>query len=174
MSKLGTLHFLIGKMGAGKSTYSNKFSSENGAILISEDEWLSKLYPNEIESFDDFIIRHKKLLSVLGPHVQQILKSGSSVILDFPANTKDSRQWYLKVANAVKAPHQAFYLNVSNEKCLEQIAKRRIEQPERAKYDTLEMFETVTHYFEEPSADEGIDIYVVDSLPKQEPTNQTR
>jgi predicted kinase len=162
MSKLGTLHFLIGKMGAGKTTYSKRFSAESGAILISEDDWLTQLYPDEINNFDDFLVRHRKLLAVLGPHVQQIIKSGSSVVMDFPANTIDSRQWYLKIANTVKAPHQAVYLNVANEKCLEQIAKRKVEQPEREKYDTPEMFAMVTQYFEEPSSSENINIQVIE------------
>ncbi|WP_354624511.1 ATP-binding protein [Psychromonas sp. MME2] len=161
MGNLGTLHFLIGKMGAGKTTYSTTFASESNVVLISEDEWLTKLYPDEINDFDDFVVRHHKLLDVLAPHVQQILKAGSSVVLDFPANTIDSRKWYLDVANAVNAPHRAIYLKVSNEKCLEQISKRRIEQPERAKYDTPEMFETVNQYFEEPLDSEGVNIHVV-------------
>jgi len=164
MSALGTLYFLIGKMGAGKTTFSAQFSKDDDVILISEDEWLNSLYPNEIHDFDDFLVRHHKLLKVLGPHVQQILKSGSSVILDFPANTKISRQWYVSVADGVSAPHQAIYLHVTNDKCIEQIAKRRQEQPLRAKFDTPQMFERVTQYFEEPTEDEGICLQVIHSV----------
>jgi predicted kinase len=161
MKEIGTLHFLIGKMGAGKSTYSARYSADSGAILISEDQWLNALYPDEINTFDDFVVRHRKLLGLLGPHVQQILKSGSWVILDFPANRVDDRKWYLDIANAVNAPHRAVYLQASNEICLAQIAKRRIEQPDRAKFDTPEMFETVTQFFEEPSGSEGLNIHLV-------------
>ena len=161
MDTVGTLYFLVGKMGAGKSTYSSSFSEKSGAILISEDDWLSKLYPDEINDFNDFVVRHHKLLNVLRPHVGQVLESGSSVVLDFPANTKDSRQWYLEVARAANATHEAIYLNVSDEKCLEQIAKRRIEKPEREKFDTTEMFELVTQYFEEPSESEGINLRII-------------
>lgn len=163
MTELGTLYFLIGKMGAGKSTYSTKLSADLAAVLISEDEWLNKLYPNEINDFDDFLVRHAKLLNLLGPHVQQILKAGSSVVLDFPANTVKDRQRYLNIANEIDAPHKAIYLNVSNELCLAQIAKRRLGQPERVKFDTPEVFEMVTQYFEEPDESEGIVIQVVNN-----------
>ena len=55
MSHRGTLIYFCGKMGAGKSTESKKIAIERNAVLISEDEWLSKLYPNQITSFDDYI-----------------------------------------------------------------------------------------------------------------------
>ncbi|MFQ3232029.1 AAA family ATPase [Reinekea sp.] len=162
MNELGTLHFFIGKMGAGKTTYSTKLSKEIGGVLISEDEWLNKLYPNEINNFDDFLVRHSKLLDVIGPHVQKILKAGSSVVLDFPANTIKDRKRYLNIANEIKAPHVATYLNVSNELCLLQIAKRRLEQPDRVKFDTPEVFEMVTQYFEEPNESEGLSLHIME------------
>ena len=37
-------------------------------------------------------------------------------------------------------------------------AKRRVEQPERAQFDTPAMFATVTQYFEEPTAVEGLNL----------------
>jgi len=105
MNSTGTLYFLIGKMGAGKTTFAAKFAAEIGAILISKDEWLGNLYPDEILNLDDFVARHHKLLNVLGPHVQKILTSGSSVVLDFPANTSDTSLLYMDIANAVNAKH---------------------------------------------------------------------
>ncbi len=162
MSKLGTLYFLIGKMGAGKSTFSRKISAELGAVLISEDDWLNTLYPGEINNFDDFLVRHRKLLNLLQTHVEQILTSGSSVIMDFPANTIDSRQWYVNLAKNASAAHQAIYLKASDEKCLMQIANRRIEQPDRAKFDTPETFAMVNQYFEEPLESEHLILLVIE------------
>jgi len=45
MIEVGKLIFFCGKMGAGKSTKSKEFASESNAVLLSEDEWLSILYP---------------------------------------------------------------------------------------------------------------------------------
>ena len=44
MPTTGTLIF-FGKMGAGKSTKSKEVSITKNAVLLSEDEWLSILYP---------------------------------------------------------------------------------------------------------------------------------
>ena len=161
MKEIGTLHFMIGKMGAGKSTFSHAFAEEYGCVLISEDTWLSQLYPDEIHTFDDFLIRHKKLLKVLGPHVTSILRSGASVIMDFPANTVDSRRWFIDTATKAGAEYKAIYIQASDELCLRRIEKRTIEQPERAKFDTPEVFESVNRFFEEPTENEKLTVQVV-------------
>ncbi len=154
----GTLHFLIGKMGAGKSTYSKKLAVDTGYILISEDKWLAQLFPDEINNFDDYINRHRRLLSLLEDHIKQILKAGSSVILDFPGNTVETRTWFKAVAQSANAPLLAHYIKASDEKCLAQIKIRRVEQPIRAKFDTPEVFQQVNRFFEEPTDAEGITV----------------
>lgn len=90
--------------------------------------------------------------------MQSILTTGTDVVMDFPANTVSQREWFREIYTEVNAPHNLVYLDVSNERCLKQIAKRRIEQAERSETDTLEMFEAVTRFFTEPTPDEGFNI----------------
>ena len=52
------------------------------------------------------------------------------------------------------------YVNPGNEKCLAHIKKRGSEHPERAQFDTEDMFNAVSEYFEEPSESEGLNITV--------------
>ena len=78
--------------------------------------------------------------------------------MDFPANTVSHRKWFQTLYSEINAPHELIYLDISDEICLKQIAQRRIEQPERALFDTEEVFRRVTSYFEEPSVDEGFNI----------------
>ena len=156
--KTGTLTFLCGKMGAGKSTEAKIIASETNAVLLSEDEWLSSLYPQQISSFEDYLKYAALLRPLVRSHVQNILSTGTNVVMDFPANTKNQRQWFVNLASEIGAGHQLIYLNVGNELCLKQIAKRRTEQPERAVFDTEEVFTYVTRYFEEPHQSEGLNV----------------
>ena len=82
--------------------------------------------------------------------MQQILSTGTNVVLDFPANTLKQRAWFKKIASDICANHQLIYLDVDDQTCINQIAKRQSEQPERAAFDTEEMFHHVTKYFEPP------------------------
>jgi adenylate kinase family enzyme len=148
-------------MGAGKSTKSKQVSQERNAVLISEDEWLSKLYPNQITSFDDYLHYSSLLKPLIKSHVLDLLKKGTSVVMDFPANTVNQRKWFKEIIKEANAQNELIYLNVSNDVCLRQIEKRRIEQPERAIYDTESMFTEVTKHFQEPEQGEGFNLQIL-------------
>lgn len=158
MRQLGTLYFFCGKMGAGKSTKSKQLAKDKHAVLLSEDEWLSFLYPNQITSFDDYLKFSAQLKPLVKKHVQNILSVGTDVVMDFPANTQKLRKWFLDIVSEVNASHQLLFLNLNNEQCLRQIEQRRNEQPERAAFDTEEVFIHVTRFFEAPEVSEGLNI----------------
>ena len=161
MNEVGTLTFFCGKMGAGKSTKAKELALEKNTILISEDEWLATLYPSEISSFDDYIKYAAILRPLIKTHVQKILLTGTNVVLDFPGNTVKQRIWFKKLSEEIKVNHNLIFLDISNERCLEQISKRRKEQPKRASFDTEEMFHHVTKYFETPMEKEGLELTII-------------
>lgn len=154
----GHLIFFCGKMGAGKTTQSKAIAANRNAVLLSEDEWLSAHYPGLIHSFDDYL----KYSSLIKPFVKglvvRLLTTGATVVMDFPANTEKQRQWFLALSQATECAHELIFLDVSDEQCLMQIAKRRQEQPERAHFDTENVFYEVTKHFEAPSSHEGLNI----------------
>ena len=92
--QVGTLILFCGKMGAGKSTKSKQVAQERNAVLISEDEWLLMLYPNLIVSLDDYLQYSLLLKPLVKSHVLDILKTGTSVVMDYPANTVNQRKWF--------------------------------------------------------------------------------
>jgi len=145
-------------MGAGKSTKSKQLAIDKHAVLLSEDEWLSSLYPDQISSFEDYLKLSAQLKPLVKKHVQNILSVGTDVVMDFPANTQKLRKWFLDMASEANANHQLIFLNLNNEQCLRQIAQRRNEQPERAAFDTEAVFIHVNKFFEAPEASEGLNI----------------
>jgi len=157
----GTLYFFCGKMGAGKSTRSRLVATEEKAVLISEDEWLSMLYPDQINTFDDYRRYSARLKPLVFSHVENLLRMGSNVVLDFPANTVGQRKWFSELVKTAGATGKLIYIKASDEICLKQIAIRRTEQPERAKFDTESVFNEVTRFFEEPGDSEGLDVLVI-------------
>lgn len=156
--KKGTLIFFCGKMGSGKTTKSIDIALERNAVLLSEDEWLESVYPKKISSLKDYIKYSTLLKPQMKKLVHSILKTGTDVVMDFPANTISQREWFKSIFLEVKAPHNLIYIDVPNELCLKRIEKRRKEQPERSATDTVEMYEQVTKYFVEPSENEGFNI----------------
>jgi len=145
-------------MGAGKSTRSKKLADEKNAVLLSEDDWLSSLYPGQINSIENYLKYSSLIKPLLKLHVQNILRTGTDVVMDFPANTVNQRKWFRDLCTELDCDHQLIYLNRSDEQCLAQIAKRRIEQPERAQFDTESVFNQITRYFEAPAKEEQLKI----------------
>jgi|JI8StandDraft_1071087.scaffolds.fasta_scaffold128387_2 adenylate kinase family enzyme len=162
INQKGTLVFFSGKMGAGKSTYSKKIATELNAILLSEDEWLSSIYPEEIKIFEDYIKYSARLKPLLRTHIQSILNSGLSVVLDFPGNTIKQRAWFKEIFTNENIPHKLIYLKAENQICLKRLEKRRQTFPERSKFDNEEVFNQVTSYFQEPTEDEGFNMEVIE------------
>ena len=95
-------------------------------------------------------------------HVRNILRSGVSVVMDFPGNTTKQRAWFKELLGEGDFPHKLIYLKADDELCLARLAGRREEEPARAQFDTEEVFRQVTAYFQAPGEDEGFHIEVVE------------
>lgn len=145
-------------MASGKTTLSKKLASDHNAILISEDIWLSKLYPEEINSFDDYLRYSSRLKPVVSQHVQTILAQEISVVLDFPGNVPSQRQWFRSIFEAAQVNHALHYIVASDFLCKEQLRKRNAEQPEGSMIMSEAEFDSITAYFQPPIADEGFNI----------------
>jgi len=158
MPSTPTLHFFCGKAGAGKTTVASRLAQELGAILISEDIWLKRLYGDEMKVFDDYVRFARRLKTVVGPHAVSLLNTGHSVVLDFQANTRAGRSWFRSVFEQAGAAHVLHYVNASDEVCLAHIEKRNAERPEGSHHLTEEDFAYVTSFFQAPEETEGFNV----------------
>jgi hypothetical protein len=68
MSKVNTatLFLICGKIAAGKSALAAKLSTAPSTILISEDQWLARLYKPEMRTVADYIQYSARLREVMG------------------------------------------------------------------------------------------------------------
>jgi predicted kinase len=155
-----TLHFFAGKAGAGKSAIASRTAQELGVCLISEDVWLTRLFGDQMTTFDDYIRVAKKLRTVVGPLVVDLLHGGQSVVLDFQANTKAGRAWFRSVFEQAGAAHVLHFVNTPDEACLARIARRNDERPEGSHHLTVEDFIHVSSFFEPPEEAEGFNVMV--------------
>lgn len=152
-----TLHLLCGKIAAGKSTLAAQLAKQDGTVLISEDAWLSALFSDEMSTGADYVRCAAKLRSAMGPHVTALLRAGVSVVLDFPANTVETRAWMRGLFESAQAQHQLHLLDVPDELCLARLHRRNT-QGDHAFIATDEQFRQFSKHFAPPSPEEGFDI----------------
>ena len=155
----GTLYIFCGKMASGKSTLARQIAEQSASTLISEDALLAALYPGEIHDVASYVHFSGKLKAAMQPVLIDLLRNGTSVVLDFPANTVKQRAWMNNLLKQTDAHHELHYLNCSDDSCKARLKIRAQQEPERHATDTAEMFDAMTRYFEPPSDDEGFDIY---------------
>lgn len=140
-----------------------RLAEQSYSVLISEDDWLAAHYPEQIRTFEEYLKFSALIRPFVRGHVQMVLKTGCDVIMDFPANTVKQRAWFKQLITEVGCQYRFHFIDLSNEQCLEHIAARRLEQPERAQFDNAAVFYQVTNYFEAPSEKEGLNLTRPDS-----------
>lgn len=152
-----TLQLLCGKIASGKSTLAQRLVQAEHHVLISEDEWLATLYPGEIYTLEDYVRCSQRLRQLLGGHIRTLLKQGLSVVLDYPANTRKTRQWLKQLLQESGARHKLHYLEVPDTLCKQRLQQRN-QQGEHRFITSEETFDAITHYFEPPTPDEGFQL----------------
>lgn len=156
-SSPAVLHLLCGKIASGKSTLARQLAETPGSVLICEDQWLAGLYPDQIHSIADYLQHAQRLSSVLAPLVIAMLRAGTSVVLDFPANTVAQRAWLRALADQAGTRHQLHALNVDEELCKARLRERN-RRGDHPFTTSDEQFERISRYFVPPLADEGLNI----------------
>lgn len=154
-----TLHLLCGKIASGKSTLSAELAARPMMVIISEDQWLGRLYVGEMDSVADYVRCSAKLRDAIAPHLVALLKAGMSVVLDFPANTLANRQWMKGIVEASGADNQLHYLDVPDDICKARLRARN-QAGEHDFAATDAQFDFITSHFVPPTAAEGLTIVV--------------
>ena len=155
----GSLHLICGKIAAGKSTLAKQLCAEPQTVLISEDGWLAQLYPEELHSIADYVKLSSRLRAAMETHIVDLLKAGTSVVLDFPSNTPSTRAWARGIFEKAQAPHSLHFLDVSDEECKKRLRLRNL-SGEHAFQTTDEQFDQITLHFVAPTPQEGFNLVV--------------
>ena len=152
----GTLHFVCGRLAAGKTTLARQIAAREQAVLFCEDVWLSQL-GDGIDTFENYLYWSRRCRSIMGPLIVEILKKGCSVVLDFAGNTRAERLWVRSLFESASAPHALHVLAISEEECLARLKIRNETKPEGLYFasTTEAEFRAICRYFQFPLEEEG-------------------
>ena len=109
---------------------------------------MSRLFPGEILTIHDFTRCSARLRLAIGPLIEDLLRAGLSVVLDFPANTPEQRAWMRGLAEAAEAAHCLHVLDRPDEVCRARMHQRNAEgshpyQVSDAEYDIFMRYFTL-------------------------------
>lgn len=153
MATTAVLYFMCGKMGAGKSTLARAIAKDNSALLMSEDDLLRDLYPNDVVDLASYVSCAGRVRQALRGHISTLLRRGISVVLDFPANTVSQRVWFHELIEQSGAAHELHFLLVPDDVCKRQLKKRALAKPSDPLQDEA-TFDLLSGYFVAPTPEE--------------------
>lgn len=158
MTKIdNTLHLFCGKIAAGKSTLAARLAEAPNSVLLSEDHFLSLLYPGEIVSLADYARCSDRLRRAIGPLIVDLLRTGMSVVLDFQANTSSVRAWMFGLVEAAEVSHQLHFLQVADTICKRRLDARNSSGSHQYQVSDAE-FELFNSYVVPPQPSEGFNV----------------
>ena len=153
-SNAPVLYLLCGKIASGKSTLARSLAARPATLLISEDHWSSTLFADDLKTIQDYARLSARLRAAMGPHVVDILRLGSSVVLDFPANTVITRNWMRAMIDEAAVSHELHVLDAPDALCRQRLRDRNAQGQHPFQTSETE-FELFTRYFSLPSVQEG-------------------
>jgi predicted kinase len=105
----------------------------------------------------DYVRCSARLKTAMGPHIEALLRTGLSVVLDFPANTPSSRAWMRGLFERAGVDHALHFLDVPDDICRMRLRARNAAGVHEFEASDAE-FDLITSYFVPPDAAEGFNV----------------
>jgi len=94
----------------------------------------------------------------MGQLIIDILRAGTSVVLDFAGNTVAERKWVRQLSEEARSFHTIHFLNIDEEECLRRVLNRNESKPDGLYFasTTEEEFRAVCKWFQPPQPEEEL------------------
>lgn len=144
-----TLHLICGLPGSGKSTLAKKLEAEHPALLLTPDEWMSRIVEDGHNEQKRAVIE-----AIQWEIAQQVLRLGVDVILESGFWSRQERDDLKAKAKELGATAKLYYLDVSRDELWRRLEKRNENLPPHTFHvKESDLDEWITH-FEPPTTDE--------------------
>jgi predicted kinase len=124
--RVATLFLIVGLPGAGKTTRAKELAAKHRALRLTPDEWMIPLFGDSMADGKRFVLEGR-LISV----GLQVLRLGTSVVLDFGLWGRDERSALRWLARLAGTSCRVVYLPVDKDVQLAWIAHRQATTPHR-------------------------------------------
>ena len=154
INKQPTAYVICGFIGAGKTTFARKLEKETGAIRITKDEWVIRIFGNKIASDKNFEEYDKNITKLATDIAFTILKTGKDVIIDEGFWVKSQRDEIKKKILNLGAKPMLYFVDCSIEEMKNRVINRSKKPPIDSFEINEEMFDKYLKYWEPPTKEE--------------------
>ena len=155
---MAKLIFFCGKMAAGKSTLAKELAARERALLLNQDDFIDTLFPNEVVDIASYVKFSTRINRAIGPHIIALLKLGTSVVVDFPGNTRAQRAWFRELFEKAGVDHELHFIDAPDALCKRQLKERSQDLPPGTPWTSEAEFDMIMAHFLPPQEDEGFTV----------------
>lgn len=173
MNSRGTLHLLIGPVGAGKTTYARQRVARSGGVFLDLDSSMVRLYGADTRPTNDvigwYIERRERCRGLLWDVSLSILAVGVDVLLEIGLVSSKERYTFYDKARAQDLPLRVHVLDAPRDERRDRVARRNQYPQPFTQIVPPALFEAASDAWEPPSEAECeawdlIDVAAVDRL----------
>lgn len=169
---MSKMHIVFGRQGAGKSTYSKQLSKEINGVHFSIDDWMWKLYGEDLPKSMNFkwiMERVARCEKQIWETAKKVADCGVEVVLDLGFTKFEKRDLFLTLAKEQKIPTQIHYIKAPHNLRKNRVLERNIEKGKTFSFEvTPGMFDFMEGEFEAPREKELKEAIIIDTAIKEE------
>ncbi len=169
--EMGRIHLVFGPQGAGKSTYSKKLSKEVNGVHFSIDEWMWKLFGEDLPKSMNLkwiMERVDRCEKQIWETAKNISHCGVEVVLDLGFTKFEKRELFSSLAKEQNISTQIHYIKASHGIRRNRVLERNIEKGETFSFEvTPGMFDFMEGEFEIPREKELTEAIIIDTDKKE-------
>lgn len=158
MEPRGTLHLLIGPVGAGKTTYAQRRLARSPALLLDLDSWMVRLFGADPRPPEDllawYLERRERCRDVIWDVALGVLDCGTDVLLELGLVSRAERGAFYEKARAAELPLVVYLLDAPREVRRERVARRNQSPGPSTQVVPPAFFERASDAWEPPSEEE--------------------
>ena len=154
---MSELVLMVSHVGGGKTTRAMELAAAMNAVRLSPDEWMAPLFHHSDPDGMRDVVEGRLIWTAI-----DILRAGSSVILDFGFWGWDERAALNWLAGTVGASTRTEYLPIDRATQAERVARRWRETPDQTWRVTEAELDEWRAMLQEPDADELAGLYTAE------------
>jgi predicted kinase len=167
MAKRQTVFLVCGLPCSGKTTLARRLEVEKGAVRLTLDEWMLRLFGLPFDH-PDYPKNASKVKDLLWSLAGQLIRSGCNVVLDLSLWSPQLRSEWRKKVEAIDADHVLYYLNVDIGELTKRLESRNFADEPMVHKIPVEELLRFSKLFMPPSPNEGLQIKVIRDSAKDE------
>ena len=158
MTRAGTLHVLIGPVGAGKTTYAQRECARSSALLLDLDSWMVRLYgadqrPAE-KVLEWYLERRERCRALLWEIALAVLASGTDVYLEIGLLGVGERAAFYEQARAEDLKLRVYVVDAPRDLRRTRVQQRNQNPLPYTQIVPTEMFERASDAWQAPDEQE--------------------